>query len=68
MNFLLNIHCMKSIQIQSFFWSLFSANAGKLGPEKTPYFDTFHAVIIIYFIRVMIIKITIFKFFFLLFY
>ena len=24
--------------------SVFSPNAGKYGPEKTPYFDTFHAV------------------------
>ena len=49
-------HCMKSVQIPSFFWSvfsrirteygdlLFSPNAGKYGPEKTPYLDTFHAV------------------------
>ena len=28
---------MKSVQVGSFFWSLF-------GPEKTPYLDTFHAV------------------------
>ena len=25
--------------------SVFSPNAGKYGPEKTPYLDTFHAVI-----------------------
>ena len=50
-------HCVKSVQIQSFFWSLFPAfvlnteylsvfspNAGKYGPEKTPYLDTFNAV------------------------
>ena len=24
--------------------SVFSSNAGKYGPEKTPYLDTFHAV------------------------
>ena len=35
---------MKSVQIRSFFWSVFSSNAGKYGPEKTPYLDTFHAV------------------------
>ena len=51
---------MKSVQIRSFFWSLFShirtgygeiqylsvfsPNAGKYGTEKTPYLDTFHAV------------------------
>ena len=28
-------HCVKSVQIRSFFWSVFSANAGKYGPEKT---------------------------------
>ena len=27
-----------------FFWSVFSPNTGKYGPEKTPYLDTFHAV------------------------
>ena len=35
-----NIHCMKSVQIWSYFW-----NAGKYGPEITPYLDTFHSVI-----------------------
>ena len=44
---------MESVQIRSFFSSLFSrirteygevlsGNAGKYGPEKTPYLDTFH--------------------------
>ena len=49
-------HCVKSGQIRSFFWSVFSRirteygeilylsvfipNAGKQGPEKTPYLDT----------------------------
>ena len=27
------------------FVSVFSPNAGKYGPEKTPYLDTFHAVV-----------------------
>ena len=49
--------CVKSVQIRSFFWSVFprfrteygetrsvsSPNAEKYGPEKTPYSDTFHA-------------------------
>ena len=48
---------MKSVQIRSYFWSVFcrlrtdtkylsvfSANAGKYGPEISPYLDTFHAV------------------------
>ena len=52
-------HCVTSVQIRSFFWSVlsrirteygeilrtvFSPNAEKYGPEKTPYLDTFHAV------------------------
>ena len=53
-------HCVKSVQIRSFFWfvfsrirteygeilylSVFSQNAGKYGPEKTLYLDNFHAV------------------------
>ena len=53
------IHCLKSVQIRSFFWSVFSRiqteyvylsvfslNAGKNGPEKTAYLDTFHVVIV----------------------
>ena len=39
---------MKSVQIRRFFWSVFSPNAGKYEPEKTPYFDTFNAVKPIY--------------------
>ena len=45
---------VKSVQIRSFFWSVFSRiwtefsvfslGAGKYGPEKTPYLDTFHAM------------------------
>ena len=35
---------MKSLQIRSFFWSVFSPNAEKYGAEKTPYLGTFHAV------------------------
>ena len=44
-------HCVKSVQTQSFFCSLFSCirtkfnpNTGKDGPEKTPYLDIFYAV------------------------
>ena len=51
-------HCVKSVQIRKFFWSVFShiqteyeaylsvfsPNAGKNGPEKNTYQDTFHAV------------------------
>ena len=41
----LHLHCMKSVQIRSFFWSVFSPNVGKYGPEKTPHLDTFYAVL-----------------------
>ena len=37
-------HCMNSVKIRSFFWSVFSPKAGKSGPEKTPHLDTFYAV------------------------
>ena len=42
-------HCVKSVQIRSFsgrHFPVFSPNAGKYGPEKTLYFDTFHIVTI----------------------
>ena len=56
------ILCVGSVQMRSFFWSVFSrirtdrksdteylsvfsSNAGKYGPGKTPYLDTFHAVL-----------------------
>ena len=35
---------VKSVQIWSFFWSVFSCIRAEYGPEKTPYLDTFHAV------------------------
>ena len=41
-------HCVKSVQIRRFFWSVFSVcspNTGKYGPKKTPYLDTFHGVL-----------------------
>ena len=36
-------HCVKSVQIWSYFWSVFSPNTGKYGPEITPYLDTSQA-------------------------
>ena len=51
--------CVKSVQMWSYFWSVFSCirtkyrdlqisvfspNAGNYGPEITPYSDTFHVV------------------------
>ena len=35
-------HCVKSVQIRSFFWSEYR----KYEPEKTPYLDTFHAMFV----------------------
>ena len=29
-----SLHCVKSVRIRSFFWSAFSPNSGKYGPEK----------------------------------
>ena len=47
-NILQGVHYVKNVQIRSFFWSVFSCirteYAGKYGPEKTPYLDTFQAV------------------------
>ena len=53
------LHCVKSVQIRSYFWSVFSCfrteygdllrkspNTGKYGPEITPYLDTCHAVLV----------------------
>ena len=40
--------CVNKVQIQSFFWivfSKFSPNKEKYGPEKTSYLNTFHAVL-----------------------
>ena len=40
-------HCVKNVQIWSYFWSVFSPNTGKYRPDITPYLDTFHAVLAI---------------------
>ena len=60
------MHCVKSAQVQSFFWPVLSriqteygdlqskylysdlhgSNMGKYGPEKSPYLDTFHTVML----------------------
>ena len=36
--------CVKSVQIRSFFYSVFSRIRTEYGPEKTRYLDTFHTV------------------------
>ena len=40
---------VKSVRIRSFFWSIFSLNAGKYETEKTPYLDNLLAVKNIFF-------------------
>ena len=45
--YVISLHCVKSIQIRVFsgpYFSVLSPNTGKYKPEKTPYWDTFHAV------------------------
>ena len=37
-------HYVKSVQIRSFFWFVFSRIRTEYGPEKTPYLDIFHTV------------------------
>ena len=42
-----NSHCVKSVQIWSFFWSVFSriqSEYERYRIEKTPHLDTFYAV------------------------
>ena len=46
-SFLCNEHCMKSVKIRSFFWSVFSciqSEYRKIQTKKNPYLDTFDAV------------------------
>ena len=40
-----NIHYVESVQVRSYFWSVFSCMRTEYGPEITPYLDTFYAVI-----------------------
>ena len=37
-------HCVKSVQIRSYFWSVFSCIFRKYGRKLTPYLDNFHTV------------------------
>ena len=57
---LINFYYVKSFQIRSFLWSVFSRirteygeirspNTAKYGPEITPHLDTFHAVKTLFF-------------------
>ena len=42
-----NENCVKSVRIRSFsgpYFPVFPPNAGKYGPGKAPYLDTFHTV------------------------
>ena len=38
--------CSSNLPTNTSYLSVFSANAGKYGPEKTPYLDTFHTMIL----------------------
>ena len=38
-------HCVKSVLIRSFFWSVFSRIRPEFGPVKTTYLDTFHTML-----------------------
>ena len=38
-------HCVKSVQMRSYFCSVFSCIRIEYGPDITPYLDTFHAVL-----------------------
>ena len=37
-------HCVKSVQIRSYFWFVFSCIRTEYEPKITPYLDTFYAV------------------------
>ena len=39
------LHCVKNVQIRTFFWSVFSCIWTEYGPEETPYLDTFYTVL-----------------------
>ena len=39
-------HCVKSVQMRSYFWSVFSCIRTEYGPEIIPYLDTFHMVLL----------------------
>ena len=44
------LHCVKSVSHRIYhnpYLTVFSPNTGKYGPEKTPYLDIFHAVLLI---------------------
>ena len=36
---------MRKVVFSGPYFTVFGMNAGKYGPEKTPYFDTFHPVV-----------------------
>ena len=63
--FLLVDHCVKSVKIRSYFWSIFSCiwteygdlqSNRKYGPEITPHLETFHAVDVDIFIDFLHLK------------
>ena len=67
-NSFIHSHSFKSVQIRRFFWSTFSRSRteysphpGKYGPEKTPYLDTFYAVLFIHSVTNKIVSCQIFS-------
>ena len=38
-------YCVKNVQIESFFWSVFCRTRAEYGPEKNPHLNTLHAVV-----------------------
>ena len=40
-----DVNCVKSVQIRSFFWSVFSCIWTEYGPKKSPYLETFRAAV-----------------------
>ena len=38
------MHSVKSVQVRSFFWPVFSCIRTECGPKKTPHLGTFHPV------------------------
>ena len=40
------VHCVKSVQIRSYFWPVFSCIRTEYGPKINPYLDTFQAAMV----------------------
>ena len=59
MEMLFQLHCGNVSKYGVFsgpYFPVFSPNTGKYGPEKTPYLDTFHAVLTVKFVKYHMIR------------